>query len=858
MIRVALRGLAERRFRSVLTALAIVLGVAMVSGAFVLSDTMKQGADSLSTASYKGTDAVVEARTAFDVDATDGGTAPTIPAGLLDRVRHVPEVGVAVGDVTDLNTRIVGEDGKVVGTGPYFGVGYDSRTPGAQRLSPFRLQSGRFARTADEVVVDAGTAKKQGWEVGDRAEVQAGGPARSFRISGIATFGAVKSIGTATFTVFDLGAAQRLLGRDQAYDGILVAAKPGVSKSQLRTALAGAIPPSARVTSAEKQDRYTLDGLKEFVSVLKTILLAFGGIAIFVGAFTIFNTLSITVAQRSRELALLRTIGSSRRQVLGSVVLEALVIGLLASAVGVFAGYGLGQGLSSVMASLGLDLPQTDPVFGTRTIVVSLLVGVLVTVLAGLGPAMRATRVSPVTVLREGAEIPASRLGRRLPRIAMGMLALAGLLLAVGMFAGGLETGARFAAIVPGCLLLFIGVALVSPRLARPLASLLGRPAARLGGSAGALARGNAMRNPGRTAGTAAALMIGIALVVFVTVLAQGLKTSATDSLGKQIQSDYVVANQDGWSPIEPAAARAVAGAPGVEETSSVTGEQARAFGSTIGLNGIDPATFGRVYRYDWKDGSDATLAGLGANGAIVDKAFAADHRLKVGSPFMVTAAQGTRLRLVVRGIEVPPKLDVLSMGEVTVSSATFARTFPTRQNRVTFVNVDGGTGTSAEQALARRLAAFPDVEVRTAAEYADAQVSWINDMLGILYVMLALAVIVSLFGIVNTLVLSVFERTRELGMLRAIGMTRRQVRRMIRHESVITALIGAALGIAVGLFLAALVTGALSSEGLEFAVPVGSLIAFVVVAIIAGMLAAILPARRAARLDPLAALQYE
>jgi putative ABC transport system permease protein len=858
MIRVALRGLAQRRLRSVLTALAIVVGVAMVSGAFVLSDTMRRGADSLSSASYAGTDAVVEARTAFDVDRVDGGTAPTVPAALLERVRATPEVGVAAGDVTDLNTRVVGEDGKVVGTGPYFGVGYDARTPGAQRLSPFRLQSGRFARSADEVVVDAGTAKEQGWSVGDRAEIQAGGPARSFRISGIATFGAVKSIGTATFTVFDLDTARRLLGRGDGYDGILVGARPGVSAKRLRSALAAELPPSARVTSAQRQDRFTLDGLKHFVTILKTVLLAFGGIAVFVGAFTIFNTLSITVAQRSRELALLRTIGSSRRQVLGSVALEALVIGLLASVAGVLAGYGLGQGLSSVMASLGVDLPQTGAVFATRTIVVSLLVGVLVTVLAGLGPAVRATRVSPVTVLREGAEIPASRLGRRLPRIALGTLAAAGLLLGGGMFAGGLEAGARLAAIIPGCLLLFVGVALVSPRLARPLASVVGGPAARLGGSAGELARGNAMRNPGRTAATAAALMIGIALVVFVAVLAQGVKTSATGSLGKQIRSDYVVANQDGWSPIQPGAARALAGAPGLKETSSVTGEQAKAFGSVIGVNGVDPATFGRVYRFDWKAGSDAALARLGPDGAIVAKAFAADHGLKVGSRFTVTAAQGRRLHLVVRGIEAPPKLDVLEMGEVTVSAPAFRRTFPTREERMTFVNVAGSAGAGAERALSRRLAAFPDVQVRTASEYAEAQVSWVDDTLGILYVMLALAVVVSLFGIVNTLVLSVFERTRELGMLRAIGMTRRQVRRMIRHESVITALIGAVLGIGVGLFLAALVTRSLSGEGLEFSVPVGSLVGAVFVAVAAGIVAAILPARRAARLDPLAALQYE
>jgi putative ABC transport system permease protein len=853
MIRVALRGIAARRLRTVLTALAIVLGVAMISGAFVLSDTMRRGADSLSTASYRGTDAVVDAKTAFDVDADeDNATAPTVPASLLERVRAVPQVGTAVGDVTDLQTKIVGKDGKVSGDGPYFGEGIDPRVERAEDLMPFRLEQGRFASGGDEVVIDAGTAKREGYGIGDRVQVSARGPVRSFRVSGIATFGDVKSIGTATFAVFDLPTAQRLLHKGDAYDSILVAARGGVSKAEVRRAVAAMLPASARVQSAEAQDRYTLDGLKRFIGWIKAFLLAFGGVAVLVGAFTIFNTLSITVAQRSRELVLLRTVGSSRRQVLRSVLLEALAVGTAASAVGVFAGLGLGKGLSSVMASLGLDLPEAGTVFGPRTVIVSLLVGVLVTLIAGLGPALRATRVSPVTALREGTEIPPGRLGRRLPQIATGITALAVALLAVGVLAPGLSGGARGGLIGPGAVLLFLGVAMMSPRLARPLASVLGRPAERFAGSAGSLARRNAMRNPGRTAATASALMIGISLVVFVAVLGQGVRQSTTGSLEKSIKADYVVASTDGYSPIDPDAVTRVASAPGVRSATGIKQDSARAFGEKVGVNGVEPAAIGRLYE------SPAATARLDGRGAILERDYAEEHHLRVGDRFSITPLGGGRLELTVLGLDSPPRFNPLGLGKVTVSEPTFARHFATERYRLAFVATDGGASATTTRALESRLRGFPDAEVKTSSAFADSQMSWVDSVLGIFYVMLALSVIVSLFGIVNTLVLSVLERTRELGMLRAVGMTRRQVRRMVRHESVVTALIGAALGTGVGLFLAGLVTAAFSDDGLAFAVPVGSLIAFAVVAALAGVLAAVLPARRAARLDALTALQYE
>jgi putative ABC transport system permease protein len=835
MTRVALKGLSSRRLRTALTALAIVLGVAMVSGAYTLTDTMRGAADSLSKASYEGTAAVVSAKTAFDIDEDEFGQRPTIPESAL---AEVP--GRAVGSITD-EAKLLDRDGDVVGTGPYFGVGLDRR---AGELSPFRLEEGRFAGGPGEVVIDAGTAEKQGYAVGDRISLQARGPVQTAEVTGIATFGEVDSIGTATFALFDLEAAQALFDKVGRYDEILVAGDAGT-----RRAVAQALP-QYKVQTAEAHDRFTLDGLKSFVSFIQVFLLVFGGIAVFVGAFTIFNTLSITVAQRSRELALLRALGATRRQVLRSVVAEALVLGAAGSVIGLVAGLGLAKLLSSVFAQVGLDLPQTSTVFAARTVIVSLLVGVVVTVLAGLGPALRATRVSPVTALREGAEVPPGRIGRHASKIAVAVGALALGVLGLGMFGPGIEAEGRLALLAPGALLLFMAVALMSPRLVPPLASVLGRPAARLAGSAGVMARRNAMRNPGRTAVTAAALMIGIALVAFSALLGNGLRESTKGAIADGVRADYVLVGQDGWSQIDPKATEAAAAVAGVEVATGVVQDRGRAFGEKVSVDGVDPAAVTRVLGEE----AFASLAGAGGLAAVVTEKLADEHGLAEGDRLTVTAPAGERLDLRVAGISHPDKFNPLGLGDVTITRAAYDDAFTNERERFAFVNADGAPA----GALERAVEPFADVKLQTKSEFETDQSAWVDQILGIFYVLLGLAVIVSLFGIVNTLALSVLERTRELGMLRAIGMTRRQVRRMVRHESVVTALIGAALGIGVGLFMAALATTALSDEGLRFAVPVGSLVAFTVVAALAGVLAAIGPARRAARLDPLAALQYE
>ena len=757
----------------------------------------------------------------------------------------MPGVENAVGSISD-EARIVGKDGDVVGSGPYFGSGID---PDAGKLTPFRLKEGRFATADGEAVIDAGTAEKEGYGLGDKITVQGRGPERQLRVTGIATFGDVDSIGTATFVLMDLPAAQAMFQKQGKYDEVLVAGDDSV-----RAALRSALPASLAVQTAADHDRFTLDGLNEFVSFIRVFLLVFGGVAVFVGSFTIYNTLSITVAQRSRELALLRALGASRRQVLRSVLTESLVIGTVASLIGLGVGLLLAKGLSSVFAASGVELPETGTVFATRTIVVSLAVGIIVTVLSGLSPAVRATRVSPVTAMREGAEIPQGRVGRRSGWIAAFATILAATVLGFGLYAPGIDATGRLALLGPGALLLFIAVAAASSRIVPGLVSVLGKPGEKIAGIAGALARRNAMRNPGRTAATAAALMIGIALVAFSAVLGAGMRESTKGALEDQVRSDYVLVGQDGWSAIDPGATRAAGAVPGVKVATGLAQDEGRAFGESIAVDGVDEKALPQVFGWEWKDGSDASLAGLAGGGAVVTDRFADDHDLGTGDRFAVTAPGGKQLDVRVVGVSEPDRFNPLGLGQVTISRASFDDAFSAKRERLAFVSADG----VSEASLDKALAGFPDVKLQTKSEFQTDQSAWVDQILGIFYVLLGLAVIISLFGIVNTLALSVMERTRELGMLRAFGMTRRGVRRMIRHESIVTALVGATLGIAVGLLLAALATTALSEEGLRFALPIGSLVGFTVVAAVAGIVAAIGPARRASRLDVVDALGYE
>ena len=926
MTRFALRGILGRKLRTVLTALAIVLGVAMVSGTFVLTDSISKAFDAIFTEQYRGTDAVVTGKSAFDLTDNNTTAPPSFDESLLAKVRGLPDVRAALGGVA-AQAHLIGADGKAIvfGGAPNLGFSVDPSQPAFNSLT---LVDGAWPKSS-EVVVDRSTASKKHLHVGDTIGVQAQGPVVQFRISGLVKFGAVSTIGGATFAGFDLASAQSLFDKQGKLDDIRIAAKAGVSPEELVAELQKILPPETRVRSGSSQATNDAKDTNGFITFLQTFLLAFGGIALFVGSFVIANSLSITIAQRMREFATLRTLGASRRQVLASVIVEALVMGVVASLVGLFLGLALAKGLFKLFDTVGFTLPNNGLTFETRTIVVALVVGIVITLLASLRPAFRATRVPPIAAVREGAVLPPGRFARFrvVGAIATAALGFAALLL--GLFGHGLGTTGVLALMGLGALLIFIGVALFASRLVRPLA-VVANPVARwtvfilsvlawplfalpfwllrfgawgpggagkralafAGGavlnpellvvvlamvvrkattrwnpewpvefpgvladhSATSIGSVNCQRNPQRTASTAAALMIGLALVTLVATLAAGIIKPFEDAVNKIFTSDYAITAQNNFDPIPVSVAKAAASTPGIDAIASVRGGDGRAFGKTIFVTGVDPS-IGRVITIVWQDGSNAVFEVLGANGAFVDDGYAKKHKLSVGSLIELLTPKGATLNLVVKGIFKPPT-GGSPFGDVTISSSAFDAHYDQPQNLFSFVAMRGGVTDANTAALTNALKSFPNAKAATRDQFVKNQISVLKNILNILYVLLALSVVVSLFGIVNTLVLTVFQRTREIGMLRAIGLTRRQTRQMIRHESVITALIGAVLGIVLGLVLGGLLTARV--DEIVFVVPGTQLIVFTIAAIFVGIVAAIFPARRAAKLNPLEALHYE
>jgi putative ABC transport system permease protein len=848
----ALRGLLGRKLRTVLTAIAIVLGVATVSGTYVLTDSINNAFHSIFYETRAGSDAVISGKSAFDLTNGNGVTAPAFAQSLLPRVRTLPDVAEAEGQVNG-EAHLIGRNGKAIVYGGAPNLGF-SIASGASRFNPLQLVAGSWP-SANEVVIDKSTASKEHLKIGQVIGVQAQGPVNRLRVSGFVKFGSVSTIGGATLAGFDLKTAQHLFEKPGKLDEIAVAAAQGVPDAKLLQEIRAMLPADTQVRSAAAQSQEDSKDTNSFISFLQKFLLGFGGVALFVGSFVIANSLSITIAQRTREFATLRTLGASRKQILRSVMLEALVMGTLASLVGLFTGLALAKGLFSLFDAVGFTLPNNGLTLETRTIIVALLVGIVVTLLASLRPALRATRVPPIAAVREGATLPESRWARfRLPAaIVLTVLGFGGLL--AGLFVPNLGTGQILLYMLGGALLVFFGVALLSVRLIGPLAWTLGWPATKLGAAAGALARDNSRRNPQRTASTASALMIGLALVTLVSLLAAGIVTSFRSAV-KDIwrHADYAITAQNNFTPIPVAASEAVAKTPGVIEVSDVRAGEALAFGKKIAVTAVNPPA-AHVFNLDWKQGRSSVLADLGEDGAFIDKDYAKSHHLTVGSPVPLTFADGSQELLSVKGIFDPPT-GGSPFGRVTMSAKVFDRHTPQPENLYSFVVMRGGQTEANQAALDKTLKSFPNAKAATRQKFIDNQISGLSSILNILYVLLALSVVVSLFGIVNTLVLTVFERTREIGMLRAIGMTRRQVRRMIRHESIITALIGAAIGIALGVVLAVLLIARV--DFIVLSIPIGQLIVFAIAAIFVGIIAAIFPARRASRLNVLQALQYE
>ncbi len=643
-----------------------------------------------------------------------------------------------------------------------------------------------------------------------------------------------------------------------------MAANPGVTPGELRARIRALLPSTVDVRTGAEQAAKNTSDLESNLSFLRTFLLVFAYVALVVGAFIIFNTFSITVAQRTREFGLLRTLGGSRSQVMRSVIYEGLMLGVAGAVLGLLGGIALAPALDQLFKAFGADLPDSGTVLETRTVVVSLLVGVGVTVLAGLPPALRATRVPPLAAMREGVEIPPRKPithGRHAVPI---LLVLVLVRLVVSIVQGDSALTIAVIAVI-GVLLMYVRLRQrargrryrVTRALARAIGSLV-----RWRGVTGRLAEENSIRQPGRTLVTAAALTVGLALVTFVAVLADGTKATIDQAVSRSFAGNLIVENSsEGREQGIPAA---VAGqlkqVPGVRTVTPIAFTVGRAKGgsSNSSITAIEPATFGSVYRVEWKQGSNATLAALDGTGAIATKGYAESHHLKVGSTISVLTPTSRYVTLRIVGIASD---NARLLGDLTISLALARAAFGQREDAIDFVSYAPGVHDSQVQPAVNRLlaASFPQVRSRTAAQFKQDQANQINTLLTLIYVLLALSVIVSLFGIVNTLILSIYERTRELGMLRAIGTTRRQIRQMIRYESIITALIGGVFGLVIGVVGAILVTTfALSGSGYVQAIPVGTLVILLFVAALAGLLAAQLPARRAARLDLLQALASE
>jgi putative ABC transport system permease protein len=856
MFRIALRGLWTRKLRTSLTAFAVVLGILMVAGTYVLTDTINKSFNSLMASARVGTSAVVSGKSLVKGGST--ANRPTVSASLLERVSSLPGVAGAYSVVETESARMIDAKGAPVGPAgpPALGFGRNSSSIGQKNA--FKIVGGRWAKGPGEVAIDVSSAKKAHVSVGDSIRVEGSGPLQRFRVVGLLQWGSSNSLGGATMVVFDLPTAQKLFGLSAKLTEIDVNAKAGVTPAQLVAQIKPLLPPHAQALTVDEQIKKDQSEWTSFAKIIRYALLTFAGIALFVGAFVIFNTLSITVAQRTREMATLRTIGASRRQILGGVLAEGLTIGALASVLGIGVGLLLAKGLSALMGAIGIDVPRTATVYAPRTFIISIVTGIVVTLLASLGPALRATRVPPIAAVREGAVLSRKR-SSRLRQLASGLLLVTSLaVIGLGLFGSFNQASQRLLTIAAGCALFFIAVALLSAYFVRPLARIVGSPGSAFGGTAGKLARDNAMRAPTRTASTAAALMIGLALVTFVSVLAQGLTRSTEVAIKRQVSTDYVVRAKDNYSTFSNAAGTVLARVTGVEKAVAFRSDQVVAYGKTTDITGVDPGIVRSVYHFNWKDGSSASLAKIGTDGAILEDSFARSHKLGLGDRFTVTMPDGRKLSVRVVAINKQPEFFPL-LGQITISQAGFDAAYTNQKTTSSlFLRTSGGQSEAVAGRMRSALAAFPSIQLQTEQQAIDTQSSEMNTLLAMFYVLLGLSVVVSVFGIVNTLALAVFERTRELGMLRAIGMTRRQARRMIRHESVTISLIGAAIGIPVGIFLAAMVTTALSRYDVVFSLPVVSLVSFTLATIVAGMLAAILPARRASRLNVLEALQYE
>lgn len=847
MLRAALKSLLVRKLRLLMSTFAIVLGVAFVAGTLVFSDTLSRSF----TALFASTVGDVVVQPEGGQTALDDFSTLTVPADLVRRLEGVEGAARVDGNVDALNVVVLDTDGKVVGGfgPPALGSNWTG-APAGHGLEGLVITEGRVPEGPGEVVMDAGTAEKAGYAVGDTVTLNTAGAEATLEptLVGIADFREGGSLNGATLTIFDTATAQDLFlqGAD-AYSDAWVTAEDGVSQEELRDRVEAELPDGFEAVTGDAAADEAASDLLEAISFLTTFLLIFAGIALVVGAFLIVNTFSILVAQRSRELALLRALGASKRQVLWSVQLEALALGLLGSTIGLGLGVLLAIALRAVFAQVGLDLSGQPLVFAPRTVLAAYAVGVVVTMAAALLPAVRTTRIAPVQALRDDVVLPESSIRRRL-QVGV-VLVLAGL---VSLF-----TGLGFVVEVPhglwyvglGVLAVLLGVASASPVLSRPFLLLARSVLARVFGTVGNLAGQNSLRNPRRTTATASALMIGLTLACTMAIVGDSAKASVDRSVEENFVGDYVVSNVVAGSFSAQVADR-MAAVDGVERVVRERFSGGLVDGDPQGVAATDPDSIG----FFELAGADGDLDDLRDGTVLLQQTYADDQGLGVGDDLEIRMPTGEQTWQVVGVFEDNPVVLFPILTTVDTLLATGAQD----KDNVLFVDVDPASSGVGDR-LAEAIADLPIVTVKDQREFAAEQREPIDQFVLLIFALLALALVIAVLGIVNTLALSVIERTREVGLLRAIGLSRRQLRRMITLESVVISVLGAVLGVLLGVFFGIVLMYALRDEGLEvISVPAGQLAVFLGLSVLIGVLAAVLPARRAARLDVLRAISHD
>ena len=841
MFKTALKGVVAHKLRLALTALAIVLGVAFVSGTFVFTDTINARFETLFDDVYAGVDATVRAEQP-EFGAGPGAAGGSIPESVLLDIQSTDGVELAVGSVGGFAQIINAEGEPVGGQGPPT-LGFTWVDESA--LSPISIADGNGVAPvrAGEVVIDLGTAKTQGFLVGDIVEIQTMAGTESFEVVGLANFGTEDNLAGATFSIFSLAEGQRLFDLEGQLSAIDVIASDGVEANDLVATLTAVVPDGAEVLTGEQQTQEQIASVSEGLGFVTTALLAFAGVAVLVGAFVIQNTFRIVVAQRTRELALLRAVGATGRQVVSLVTIEAMIVAVVASAVGVATGIGVAAGLKNLMDAVGLNVPSGPLTVEPRTIVVGMAVGIVVTLVSAIVPARKAAAVSPVAAMSEAVAKPPRR-SLRTRAIAGSVTAFAGAtVLGTGLV---LQNGSSLTLVSIGSVAVFIGVTVLAPLFAIPIARILGRP---IPGVTGDLARENTIRQPRRTASTASALMIGIALVSFVSIFAASISASVTDTLEGAFPADLAFQSTNLTAGVSSEFSSQM---NQLDEFAVVSGIQpgtVRVEGEERSIIGVDENA-DRVY----SSGSAVASADIGS-GVLVLDTLLEELGWAVGDSVAIEYAETGMVETSVVGT-----FDDSTFAGLIISSEAYAENFTNEDAALVFTRLAEGVDIEQGQAAAETvLSQFPSVDMNTKAEQIAQAEAQVDQLVALFSGLLGLAVVIAVLGIANTLALSIVERTREIGLLRAIGMSRRQVRRMIRWEAIIVALFGAILGIVVGSGLGWATVASLADQGLgSFALPFGQLGIWLLLAGLAGVAAAFFPARSASRMNILEAISYE